>query len=131
MQKYHDIEDILKQALEDQKSITTILTKGLAVIGRGVKIQKFEDKTEILNMGKGGMYYLECNSEEYGFFAEHGWIEGSKHIALNNCLHKLSLVEERIKEEMNTRKNDKHIQNMKTRRENLLKKYFIIKQELN
>ena len=39
MQKYHDIEDILKQALEDQKSITTILTKGLAVIGRGVKIQ--------------------------------------------------------------------------------------------
>ena len=55
MQKYHDIEDILKQALEDQKSITTILTKGLAVIGRGVKIQKFEDKTEILNMGKGGM----------------------------------------------------------------------------
>lgn len=67
MQKYHDIEDILKQALEDQKSITTILTKGLAVIGRGVKIQKFDDKTEILNMGKGGMYYLECNSEEYGF----------------------------------------------------------------
>tara|TARA_B100000768_G_scaffold166661_1_gene170185 strand:- start:1739 stop:2134 length:396 start_codon:yes stop_codon:yes gene_type:complete len=131
MHKYHHIEDILKQALEDQKSITTILPKGLAVIGRGIKIQKFADKTEILNMGKGGMYYLECDDAEYGFFAEHGWIQGSKHIALSNCLHKLTLVEDRIKEEMNTRKNDKHIQNMKNRREGLLKKYFLIKQELN
>lgn len=127
----YDIKDIFKQALEDPKSIKSILHQGVSVIGRGVKIQKFDDKTEILNMGKGGMYYKECDDQEYNLFFEHGWVLGSKHLMMSNCLHKLKLVEKRIKEEMSTRKNDKHIQNMKSRRENLLKKYFNIKKDIN
>jgi hypothetical protein len=126
----YDIADIFKQALEDKKSIKSILPKGVSVIGRGIKIQKFDDKTEILNMAKGGMYYKECNEKEYELFYQHGWVEGSKHLQLSNCVHKLGLIEDKIKQEMNTRKNDKHIQNLKTRRENLLQKYFIIKKEI-
>ena len=52
--------DIMKQALEDPKSIKSILPKGVSVIGRGVKIQQF-DKVQILNMGKGGDYLLQKN----------------------------------------------------------------------
>ena len=59
--------DIMKQALEDPKSIKSILPKGVSVIGRGVKIQQF-DKVQILNMGKGGDYFKECTPEEYEFF---------------------------------------------------------------
>ena len=50
-------DDILKQALEDNKSIKNILPKGVSVIGRGVKIQQFDGRIEILNMGKGGDYF--------------------------------------------------------------------------
>ena len=68
--------DIMKQALEDPKSIKNILQKGVSVIGRGVKIQQFEDKIEILNMGKGGDYFKECTPEEYDFFYDGGWKKG-------------------------------------------------------
>jgi len=127
---YSDPE-ILRQALEDHKCITNIMPKGVAVIGRGVKIQKFKDKIEILNMGKGGDYFKECNAEEYYFFYLHGWKKGCMLVSSNNCLDKLKIIEGRIKTELNTRKNDKHIQNLKNRREVLLNKYSNLKIKLN
>ena len=123
--------DIMKQALEDPKSIKNILPKGVSVIGRGVKIQEFEDGIQILNMGKGGDYFKECSNEEYDFFYRDGWRKGCTQVSMSNCLHKLSIIKSRIKTELNTRKNDKHIQNLKNRRESLLNKYTNLKSELN
>ena len=123
--------DIMKQALEDPKSIKNILPKGVSVIGRGVKIQQFDDEIQILNMGKGGDYFKECSDEEYVFFFEDGWRKGCTKVSMSNCLHKLCIIESRIKTELNTRKNDKHIQNLKNRRETLLIKYTNLKTELN
>ena len=57
----YNLKQIMHQALEDQKTIKSILPKGVSVIGHGVKLQKFSDKIEILNMGKGGDYFKECN----------------------------------------------------------------------
>jgi len=123
--------DIMRQALEDNKSIKNILPKGISVIGRGVKIQEFDDGIQILNMGKGGDYFKECSDEEYDFFYKEGWRRGCTQVSMSNCLHKLSIIESRIKTELNTRKNDKHIQNLKNRRETLLNKYTNLKTELN
>ena len=123
--------DIMKQSLEDPKSINNILPKGVSVIGRGVKIQEFEDGIQILNMGKGGDYFKECSNEEYDFFYRDGWRKGCTQVSMSNCLHKLSIIESIIKTELNTRKNDKHIQNLKNRRESLLNKYTNLKSELN
>ncbi len=127
----YNIKDIVLQAVADQKTIKNVLPKGMSVIGRGCKIQQFDDKTEILNLGKGGDYFKECTPNEYDMFFEHGWLIGSKLVQINNTLHKLNIIEDRIKTEMNTRKNDKHIQNLKSRRETLLNKYTNYKQELN
>ena len=124
-------DDILKQALEDNKSIKNILPKGVSVIGRGVKIQQFDGRIEILNMGKGGDYFKECNPLEYDFFYEEGWRKGCMKVSMNNCLHKLDIIDGKIQTELNTRKNDKHIQNLKNRRENLLNKYTNLKTEFN
>ena len=124
-------KDIMTQALEDPKSIKNVLPKGVSVIGRGVKIQQFDDGIQILNMGKGGDYYKECSNEEYDFFYRDGWRKGCTQVSMSNCLHKLSIIESRIKTELNTRKNDKHIQNLKNRRETLLNKYTNLKTELN
>ena len=124
-------KDIMTQALEDPKSIKNVLPKGVSVIGRGVKIQQFDDGIQILNMGKGGDYFKECSNEEYDFFYRDGWGKGCTQVSMSNCLHKLSIIESRIKTELNTRKNDKHIQNLKNRRETLLNKYTNLKSELN
>ena len=124
-------KDIMTQALEDPKSIKNVLPKGVSVIGRGVKIQQFDDGIQILNMGKGGDYFKECSNEEYDFFYRDGWRKGCTQVSMSNCLHKLSIIESRIKTELNTRKNDKHIQNLKNRRETLLNKYTNLKTQLN
>ena len=124
-------KDIMNQALGDPKSIKNVLPKGVSVIGRGVKIQQFDDGIQILNMGKGGDYFKECSDEEYDFFYRDGWRKGCTQVSMSNCLHKLSIIESRIKTELNTRKNDKHIQNLKNRRETLLNKYTNLKTELN
>jgi len=52
-------------------------------------------------------------------------------VAISNCLYKLDIIENNIKTEVNTRKNDKHIQNLKNSREKILNKYTINKRKLN
>jgi len=126
-----DLYYIFDQAMKDRKAIVTNTSKVESVIANGIKIQKFADRIEILNMGKGGDYFKECSPEEYQFFYEDGWLIGCYRVKINNCLHKLKIIEEKIKTEVNTRKNDKHIQNLKSRRESILQKYTINKNKLN
>jgi hypothetical protein len=71
------------------------------------------------------------DEDEYNIFYHGGWKRGSVNLSISNCLFKLGLIEDKIKTEVNTRKNDKHIQNLKNRRENILNKYTKLKQKLN
>ena len=127
----YTLKDIVNQAQKDSTAVVSTLPKGLSVMGNGVKLQSFSSKIEILNCSKGGHYYKEIEEDEYDYFLENGWKKGKIQVAINNCKHKLELIEKRMKVEMNTRKNDKHIQNLKTRRENLIKKYADHKVKLN
>tara|TARA_R110000765_G_scaffold127724_1_gene225775 strand:+ start:1041 stop:1457 length:417 start_codon:yes stop_codon:yes gene_type:complete len=124
------IEEVYNQALEDTNAIQELKPLGFSVINYGVKIQKFLSKTEILNCSRSGDYFQECNEEEYQLFFIHGWRKGGIRLSMMNCKRKLDLIEERIKREVNTRKNDKHIQRLKTSRENLLIKYSKRKKQL-
>jgi hypothetical protein len=118
-----DLNEIFEEAKLHRQSIVTSLRKGTSVLYSGIKIQKFGDRIEIMNMGKGGDYFKECTLEEYDYFYKDGWEKGVLQVAMNNCIYKLQIIENRIKTEVNTRKNDKHIQKLKTRRENILNKY--------
>tara|TARA_R100001443_G_scaffold97595_1_gene104474 strand:- start:112 stop:513 length:402 start_codon:yes stop_codon:yes gene_type:complete len=127
----YTLKDIMDQAVNDRTGVETKMPKGVSVISHGIKIQSFESKIEILNCSRGGHYYQEILPKEYDYFFENGWKKGKVQMAINNCVYKLDLIESRMKIEMNTRKNDKHIQNLKTRRENLLVKYADFNQKLN
>ena len=123
--------DIFNEAKADSRAIITRSLSREAVINKGCKIQRFRDRIEILNMGKGGDYFKVCTENEYKFFYLGGWKVGVLKLAISNCLHKLKIIKERIKKEVNTRKNDKHIQNLKNRRESILIKYTNLKKKLN
>tara|TARA_R100000541_G_scaffold42194_2_gene49503 strand:- start:201 stop:581 length:381 start_codon:yes stop_codon:yes gene_type:complete len=124
----YTLEDIYTEALNTSH---TPVSDGQSLIRKGVKIQWFNNKIEILNMGKGGSYYQECNKKEYKFFTDFGWKIGCVHIGIENCLHKLNLIEAKIKSEVNTRKNDKHIKRLKNKRSAILVKYASYKLKLN
>ena len=127
----YSLEDIWQQAIGDASAVRQRVPKGELIIGSGVRIQRFGDRIEMLNMNKGGDYYKILDEDEYNIFYHDGWKRGSVNLSISNCLFKLGLIEDKIKTEVNTRKNDKHIQNLKNRRENILNKYTKLKQKLN
>ena len=127
----YSIEDIYNQSLKDDSAIKTLKPFGFSVINNGVKIQNFTSKIEILNCSRSGDYFQECNKQEYEMFYIYGWNEGGLRLSMMNYKRKLDLIEHRIRNEVNTRKNDKHIQKLKTSRENLLIKYSKRNKQLN
>ncbi len=128
--RVYSIEDIYLQALADESAMINQLPHGISIINRGVKLQQFPSKTEILNCNKNGDYFQECTEEEYNLFFQHGWEEGALMVSILNCKRKLDLVEYKMRMEVNTRKNDKHIQKLKNSRDILLIKYSKQQQKL-
>lgn len=51
-------------------------------------------------------------------------------MGINNNKRKLLLIEQKMKEEVNSRKNDKFIKNLKTKREFVMNKYSYYTQKL-
>ena len=119
----YTLKEILHQAMNQNEPVFSDQPIGFNVMKMGVKIHKFSDEIRIMNTTKGGDYYTECTQIEYSFFKESGWNVGCIKLGISNCLHKLELIENKITNEVNTRKNDKHIQNLKNKREQALHKY--------
>ena len=127
----HNLEDIFTQAEADTSGIQITMLNGKSIVNYGVKIQKFPSKIEILNCGRSGDYFNECNEDEYKLFFKYGWREGALRLSLSNYKRKLDMIEEKIRTEVKTRKNDKHIQRLKKSREKLLIKYSNRNRKLN
>ena len=127
----HSLKSIFAKAMgADFESSPTELDNEM-VIRMGVKITNSKGAIKIINMSRGGSYYQECSVDEYALFHKYGWRQGCVHLALENCIYKLGLIEGRIKLEVNTRKNDKHIKNLKRKRDAVLLKYASYKLKLN
>ena len=123
------LSDLYKQAVKTQP-IHIIKEYGESVIDSGFKIQVFASKIEILNCSKNGDYFQEITPEEYKLFQEHGWEKACIFMGINNNKRKLLLIEQKMKEEVNSRKNDKFIKNLKTKREFVMKRYSYYTQKL-
>ncbi len=131
IKKNFSLNEIFNQAVSKTNAVVTEMPLGINVIYLGIKIQKFEDQIQILDLNKGGSYYKLIDPAHYQVFYDYGWKIGCLKMAIHNCVYKLELVEERIKTEVNTRKNDKHIQNLKNKREKLLQKHYAYNNKLN
>ena len=121
----YSLEQIYHQALEDRTSLVST-DKFPYVINYGLKVQRFNSKIEVLNCSYGTGYYREITDEEYSLLLKHGWLNGALRIH-----HKLKLIEDLIKNEINSRKNDKYIKGLKRRREKIIKRFTNLKKKLN
>ena len=127
----YNLNQVFIQAKSCNNSIQEDMPYGESVLSKGIKIQKFSDRIEILDLNRNGDYYKVIESDHYDFFYKYGWIIGCLKLNIENCLFKLKLIESKIKTEVNTRKNDKHIQNLKNKREAILLKYANKIKDLN
>ncbi|HAI17785.1 MAG TPA: hypothetical protein DCM10_07070, partial [Xanthomarina gelatinilytica] len=62
---------------------------------------------------------------------EYGWVIGIHKMSLRNKKRKLNLIENKMRSEVNSRKNDKHIKSLKKYRKEILKEYIRITKKLN
>ena len=115
-------EDLFSQAMEGN-NIKFEKISGISLINTGFKISKYLSKIEILNCSKSGDYYQELTEHEYNILYKNGQEKGCRLLALDNCKRKAELIQDKMKKEVNTRKNDKFIKNLKNKRDLIMQKY--------
>ena len=125
----YNISDIYRQARLDE-TMQIVRNNNVSYINVGVKISRYASKTEILNCSRNGDYYDEISSDEYRMFYSKGWEAGCIILAISNCVRKLKMIQQKMQEEVNSRKNDKFIKNLKTKREFVMNKYSYYSQKL-
>tara|TARA_R100001086_G_C11718023_1_gene226118 strand:- start:11 stop:382 length:372 start_codon:yes stop_codon:yes gene_type:complete len=87
------------------------------------------DSVTIWNTAIGGDFYKEVTNLEP--FFEQGWRYGVYQTALSNYRFKLDKVEEKMRSEVNGKRNPKQIKALKNARVRLLGKYNHISEKLN
>jgi|TARA_B100001059_G_C17772907_1_gene549503 hypothetical protein len=126
----YTLADIFDQAMGDPASVKMSDKNKKSALSNGSKINKLDDCIEILDVTGVG-YYKEFTDDQYRVMLENGWRDGCYMMSIERCKAKLELIENSIRDEVNSRRNDKHIQHLKSRRENILKRFTKIKSKLN
>lgn len=126
----YKLTDIFNQANTDEVSINIDGTGYEARLRQGIKITKEDNTFHIFNTTI-GVFYQEISEEQYQTFYEYGWVIGVHKLALINYKRKLKVVEDKMRNEVNTRKNDKHIKTLKKARLTLIESYRKASNKLN
>ena len=126
----YKLTDIFNQANTDEVSINIDGVGYEARLRQGIKITKENNTFHIFNTTI-GVFYQEISEEQYQTFYEYGWVIGVHKLALINYKRKLRVVENKMRNEVNTRKNDKHIKTLKKARLNLIESYRRASNKLN
>mgnify|MGYP003627989173 FL=1 len=126
----YKLKEIFKQADTDEVSINIDGVGYDARIRQGIKITKEGEDVHIFNTTK-GVFYEEITHQQYQTFLEYGWVIGVYRLSLINYKRKLGLIENKIRNEVNSRKNDKHIKALKKTRTRILKDYRRITKQIN
>jgi hypothetical protein len=129
----YTLEDILEQAQEDSYTASLDGDGMEANILYGIRIEKIKHTGEINihNTTKGGDFYSLVPKEDLKDFFERGWRYGVFNLALSNYRSKLDIIESKIRDEVNSRKNAKHIQSLKANRERIMQRFTKVSQKLN
>jgi hypothetical protein len=97
----YKLNDIFNQANTDEVSINIDGVGYEARLRQGIKITKEENIFHIFNTTI-GVFYQEISEEQYQTFYEYGWVIGVHKLALINYKRKLKVVEDKMRNEVNT-----------------------------
>ena len=129
----YTLKEIFNQAKSDEFSAVLDGEEFEARLLSGIRIEQNKTSLDsiIHNTTLGGDFYKEITTEEYEIFYQKGWRSGVFVLCLSNYRRKLEMIEDKIKTEVNTRKNAKHIMNLKAARERIMNSYSKINKKLN
>jgi len=99
------------------------------VLSRSFKIQKNEEDIRIYKFI--GYFWSEINKEEYQTITDKGWVLGTISLSLSNISDQLDTIENKIRTEVNNRKNKKYLITLKRRRSELMNIYSQLLKQIN
>lgn len=117
------LEEVWNQARWHHSSASITTEKSDSRIYKGIKIENKEGVIKIYNTKLNGDFYKEVSKEQYQHFIDNGFLKGVYNVCLFNYENSLNLLQDRIREELGDRNNQKHYQSLKSLRDNLLTKY--------
>jgi len=117
------LEQVWNQAKWHHSSASINTAKSESRIYKGVKIENEDGVVKIYNTKMCGDFYKEVSEEQYQYFMDKGYVKGVHNVCLFNYERSLDLLQERIRDELGSRNNQKHYQSLKLMRENLINKY--------
>lgn len=125
------IEEVHNQAYNDSNAAKLQGWGYQSVSLRDVKIVKDDiyHTIEIFNTSK--RYYVPISNSSMEVFKEYGWRYGTLYITLSNVRLKLDIVETSIRDEVNSKKTEKTIKQLKSKREDLMTEYTQLNNKLN
>tara|TARA_Y100000592_G_scaffold83784_1_gene133962 strand:- start:352 stop:768 length:417 start_codon:yes stop_codon:yes gene_type:complete len=129
----YTLEEVFNQAKADEFSAVLDGDEFEARLLCGIRIEQNKStlSTIIHNTTIGGDFYQEITKDQYDIFFQKGWRYAVFVLSLSNYRRKLLMIEEKIKTEVNTRKNAKHIMNLKAARERIMKSFSKVSKKLN
>ena len=130
---YSELHNIFEEAMNYCNTANLDGIDYKARLSYGIKIVKYDDDDSIViyNTAKGGDYYQELTEEQYDMFFKQGWKVGVLKMALERYTNKLTLIEQKIKEEINGRNNANYLNFLKETRTQTLNNYYNVTQKLN
>ena len=130
---YSELHNIFEEAMDYCNTANLDGIDYKARLSYGIKIVKYDDDDSIViyNTAKGGDYYQELTEEQYDMFFKEGWKVGVLKMALERYTSKLTLIEQKIKEEINGRNNANYLNFLKETRTQTLNNYYNVTQKLN
>ena len=130
---YSELHNIFEEAMNYCNTANLDGIDYKARLSYGIKIVKYDDDGSIViyNTAKGGDYYQELTEEQYDMFFKQGWKVGVLKMALERYTNKLTLIENKIKEEINGRNNANYLNFLKETRTQTLNNYYNVTQKLN
>ena len=129
----YTLKEIFKQAKADEFSAVLDGEEFEARILSGIRIEQNINTADTIihNTTIGGDFYKEITDDEYEVFYQKGWRYAVFVLSFSNYRRKLKMIDQKIKREVNTRKNAKHIMNLKAARERIMNSYSKINKKLN
>lgn len=119
----YTMNQIWEQAKECRKSASLSFHNEEAYMYKGIKITKSKDQINIYATNNAQFQYHEMTEEQYDLFMELGFVDAVHSIVKQSYQRKIDKVNEKIKNEINTRNNKKHYDSLKLKRDNLINKY--------
>jgi len=126
------LEDIFKEALSDKDAVTL---DGIGYEARmlyGIKISKDNYTQDIMiqECTSSGDYYAEIPMRHYELFGEKGWKYALYVLSLNNLRLRIDEIDNKVRQEINSRNNEKYVKILLQSKDNLESMYNKINNKL-